>query len=155
MERRVTIRLPPLTQTQLESIERAKRIMGTGAPTTPRRSMQLPQVNTSPRYKSVNVVVPKHIHNMDCSICLESNVPHDESLNCGHCVCRECLSQMRTDQCPVCRRMLKGVTVTDEIIHKINDKQRIDMENKIRRNEEIARLVAENPGVPPDEFYDF
>jgi hypothetical protein len=71
------------------------------------------------------------VRKTECCICKN---PYDETktMKCGHLICPECLEgRIRTPYCDFCGEPLEGPFVTPEVLAKIEDKYKHDLENGI------------------------
>jgi hypothetical protein len=87
-----------------------------------------------PKSDSKCVIEGKVVDNCkmeDCSICYETNVNENEMLNCKHYVCKECISKLRDDRCPMCRQKLSGKLITNKIISNIRSRKYIDIQDRL------------------------
>ena len=70
----------------------------------------VPAVSSVP---SVQVILPEQCSaKVDCCVCMEE-MPESDKLDCGHEVCRGCVSQLRNDKCPMCRRVISARHVSE------------------------------------------
>jgi hypothetical protein len=58
-----------------------------------------------------------------CHICKEVSVSSLLCLKCKHAVCSECLVQMYTEECPICRIKLDGPLIKPNVINAIRSNQ--------------------------------
>lgn len=68
-----------------------------------------------------------------CCVCFDVMNPKD-SLYCQHNVCYDCTHQLRSASCPLCRRILEGPLITQQLLRKIK-KQTVKDNNT--RNEHL------------------
>jgi len=60
----------------------------------------------------------------ECCICYE-NVPLEAKTSCNHFVCKECISNICTPTCPICRKdPIESIYITKEILQNIREKYR-------------------------------
>ena len=85
-----------------------------------------------------------------CCICEES-LRHIDNLDCYHGVCRNCLSRLRKNECPICRRPLIGGLVTKRVIEDIESRTEIDKLELINHQEVLATLASY--GIDINEIY--
>ena len=85
-----------------------------------------------------------------CSLCSES-MTSKHTLDCSHNVCLDCLSNLRKNECPICRKQLSGRIITDEILCNILQRTEID-EDESREHDHLMALAAEL-GYDPNELY--
>jgi len=85
-----------------------------------------------------------------CSLCYES-MSSKNLLECNHNVCLDCLSNLRKNECPICRKELKGEVITDEILCNILQRTEID-EHEERQHDQLMALATEL-GYNPNELY--
>jgi Zinc finger, C3HC4 type (RING finger) len=90
--------------------------------------------------KSTIAVHPKItiIDEISCCICYE-DVKYREILSCDHPICKKCSMNLNKMECPICRRELRGPSITSEvvksiqqIIHKNQAKSRLSKQLIIR-----------------------
>ncbi len=159
-----TIKLPTLVPAgQHIAIE-----TGTKVPTIPTnpeaqtqytRELQLAPL--SPRSPRIGRKIPpavvthptKPVATETCCVCYDQEIPTTNLLGCKHPLCGECIGQLRTPECPMCKQFIEGPLVTDEML--INILQRQD---QARMDEETANYLAglyleENPEADPEEVY--
>ena len=92
----------------------------------------------------------KIYHYRKCSLCDEP-MKSKYTLECSHNVCLECLSNLRKNECPICRKELSGEVMTDEILCNILQRTEID-EHEERQNDELMALAA-GLGYNPNDLY--
>ena len=76
-------------------------------------------------------------------------------LVCRHSVCADCMSHLQAPECPICKKILEGPVVTDDLLTGILDKQ-----EQARMKEQNANYLAsvylqENPDADMNEIYQF
>ena len=95
-----------------------------------------------------------------CSICYNSMLKQ-KSLNCTHCICKSCISNLRKLECPMCRQELKGRILTDEVFARIlqnteEDEYQEEMDNYMSaaqlQNNENDENDENNPLLSITEF---
>ncbi len=80
------------------------------------------------------------IDELSCCICYE-DVKYQEILSCDHPVCKDCSMNLNKMECPICRRNLRGPSITSEVVTSI---RRIIHTNQIKAqlsNQLIIRLI--------------
>jgi len=83
--------------------------------------------------KSTIVVHPKItiIDEISCCICYD-DVKYQEILSCDHSICKKCSMNLNKLECPICRRELRGPSITSEVVKSI--------EQIISKNQAKSRL---------------
>jgi hypothetical protein len=105
----------------------------------------VPQVTAEPIGKNTKTMAPKPVEKptkpvlserccdkIECCVCMEE-MPGSDKLDCGHPLCRECVGNLRSDKCPLCRRDIKAKHITS--------KQKADMRRKLQEDR-VARNSA-------------
>jgi hypothetical protein len=77
---------------------------------------------------------------IECCVCMEE-MPTSDNLECGHPVCRSCLSQLRNDKCPMCRRDIKAKHIKPNDKKKMRDRFRDDRIS--RQNQAIQQFLIQ------------
>ena len=85
-----------------------------------------------------------------CSLCDEP-LQSSHTLECEHNVCLSCLSNLRKNECPICREHLSGDVMTDEILCNILQRTELDNQERIQHDQSMA-LVTQL-GYNPNELY--
>ncbi len=96
-----------------------------------------------------------------CAICLEDTLEvHTITLDCKHPFHAPCLSQLRTNKCPTCRR--RFTNIHPEMLSKIKQREHDDVlsRNAEDLNELWSNLISAGDGgppppVPPPPFAEF
>ncbi len=57
-------------------------------------------------------------NNIECCVCFEPVVEETETTDCNHAVCQDCLGQLRSPTCPMCREPIELVGPAAERIAK-------------------------------------
>jgi hypothetical protein len=65
---------------------------------------------------------------MECGYCSELG-PTKFSMKCGHYICSDCLSLIRSSLCPVCEQFIEGELVSEEILSDIIEREREDFKS--------------------------
>jgi len=65
----------------------------------------------------------------ECCVCMEEMSVSD-NLECGHGVCRGCISQLRNDKCPMCRRDVKAKHITAKMKRQMKERFQADNLNR-------------------------
>lgn len=86
----------------------------------------------------------------ECVVCY-TDVKLSKGLTCGHIICKVCLMQLRSLECPMCRKTVKGPLVTSEVLASIRQHSDEDMAAAEARAANTARLAAQ--GVNVNELY--
>lgn len=86
----------------------------------------------------------------NCCICTEP-IRERDMLKCGHSICIECLKGVRKNECPVCRKEIKGRLVTDEILMMILSKEEEDLCEHEQHQQALAFLSMN--GIDVNEIY--
>jgi hypothetical protein len=63
---------------------------------------------------------------LECGYCSELG-PTKYSMKCGHYICSDCLSMIRTSLCPICEQFINGELVSEEILSDIIEREREDL----------------------------
>lgn len=74
-----------------------------------------------------------------CSIC-EEPMSSNMGLECNHFVCKECISNLRKPECPVCREHISGKLITDKVYCKILHNSEVDSMEEENSNQMLALL---------------
>ena len=85
-----------------------------------------------------------------CAICLEDTLEvHTITLDCKHPFHAPCLSQLRTNKCPTCRR--RFTNIHPEMLSKIKQREHDDIlsRNAEDLNELWSNLISAGDGGPP------
>jgi hypothetical protein len=61
----------------------------------------------------------------ECCVCYDE-MPEADKLDCGHCVCRGCIKQLRNDKCPMCRKTVSARHITSAQKKKMSERFRDD-----------------------------
>lgn len=85
-----------------------------------------------------------------CCICYEQ-VLNTDKMQCNHSICEKCLYKIRKNECPLCRKSLKGKTITINILQTIKNKEQKDKEEEEEHQRELAELASY--GVDINELY--
>ena len=85
-----------------------------------------------------------------CTLCNEA-MSSKHTLECDHNVCIQCLTKLRKNECPICRKELSGNVITDEILCNILQRTEID-DFEFRQQDELMALATEM-GYNPNELY--
>lgn len=85
-----------------------------------------------------------------CTLCEES-MSSKHTLGCEHNVCIQCLTKLRKNECPICRKELTGKVITDEILCNILQRTEID-DFEFRQQDELMALATEM-GYNPNDLY--
>jgi len=68
----------------------------------------------------------------ECPICCNSVYEDtDVKLDCGHQYCFNCVTQLHSNACPICRSELKSSKLNDNIIKNINLRANLDKQTEI------------------------
>jgi len=86
-----------------------------------------------------------------CCLCEEPMKSCDE-LRCSHDLCKECLCQLRKNECPICRKELSGEIITDEMFAHIYQNLEDDKYKEEQRDQHAAIIAT--MGLNPNEFYE-
>lgn len=92
----------------------------------------------------------KKLNDMKCCVC-EDMDSSDDKMECGHMVCNGCLDYVRSMKCPVCRRMMKGNLITEDVTKDIEKRKSEDDKEKEMDDMNAAEMVA--MGLNANEFY--
>lgn len=95
-------------------------------------------------------VIEKWFMYRKCIIC-DNEMSSDISLDCKHNVCLTCLSNLRKNECPICRKELSGSVITDEIL--CNILQRTEIDEHESRQRDMTMAMAAEIGYNPNELY--
>lgn len=87
---------------------------------------------------------------MSCCVCDEKDLINNK-MNCGHLVCEECLDHIRSMKCPLCKCIMEGNLINDDIITEIESRYREDIEERGAEDETMAYLAS--IGYNPNELY--
>jgi len=159
-----TIKLPTLTPIgQYTAV-----VTGDKVPTIPTnpeaqnqytRELQLAPL--SPRSPRIGQQIPpavfthptQPVSTETCCVCYDEEIPTTKLLGCKHPLCGECIGQLQTPECPMCKKFIEGPLVTDEMLINILQRQ-----EQARMDEETANYLAglyleENPEADPEEVY--
>lgn len=101
--------------------------------------------------EDIGEIEKEHPH--ECCICLDVDVRKEELLDCNHAVCITCLEELRKAECPVCRRNLSGITVTDEIVSLAAEREEQDIADKETEQLLISFALEQNPNIDPTTLY--
>jgi hypothetical protein len=159
-----TIKLPTLTPIG----QYTAAVTGDKVPTIPTnpeaqnqytRELQLAPL--SPRSPRIGQQIPpavfthptQPVSTETCCVCYDEEIPTTKLLGCKHPLCGECISQLQTPECPMCKKFIEGPLVTDEMLINILQRQ-----EQARMDEETANYLAglyleENPEADPEEVY--
>ena len=85
-----------------------------------------------------------------CCICYEQ-VIYTDKMHCNHSICQKCLYKLRKNECPLCRKQLKGKPITSNILQTILNKEQKDKEEEEEHQRELAELASY--GVDINELY--
>ena len=85
-----------------------------------------------------------------CTLC-EEPMSSKDILGCKHNVCISCLSKLRKNECPVCRRELSGKVITDEIL--CNILQRTEIDKHEEREHDNLMAIATELGYNANDLY--
>ena len=95
-----------------------------------------------------------------CAICLENILENDPkviTLDCKHPFHTPCLSQLRTNKCPICRR--RFTNIYPEMLSKIRQRENNDIlsRNAEDFNELVINFIRDNEfqHSPPPVFVEF
>lgn len=87
--------------------------------------------------------IPVILHSeLECCVCLET-FQEQPVMGCSHYVCQECLSNLRKDECPVCRRALNGGIITDQIRQGIHTRRQQDERDRRRDTIQLDQRIAQ------------
>jgi hypothetical protein len=106
----------------------------------------------SDEMKTISIETPPEDAKPYCVVCMTTQVAFEDLLVCEtaeearlqvgkvpvatrHALCEDCLSNMQTDECPICKRKLRGRLVTKEILDKIKAR----MDAKMAKAEDYSR----------------
>lgn len=89
-----------------------------------------------------------------CCICIDEDVAPDNLLNCRHPVCHTCLQQLTKAECPLCRKELRGKTVTPNILARIYQQEEDKHQREEEANQAIAYALQQNPDADVAELYE-
>lgn len=81
---------------------------------------------------------------IDCCVCMEE-MPTSDNLECGHPVCRSCISQLRNDKCPMCRREIKAKHIQPKDKKKMQD--RFEEDRVSRQTQAIQQFMLNNLNI--------
>ena len=70
----------------------------------------------------------------DCCICYDAKVREERFLECGHILCEGCISNLRDDRCPICRKEVQSKFISNAEKKRMRNRKRDDDEE---RNEEL------------------
>jgi hypothetical protein len=84
------------------------------------------------------------VNEFDTAVCcvLEELVPVSYLMNCGHVVCSSCLDLVRSLKCPVCKEIMEGPLISEEIAEEILAHEREDQQ-KINRMKPVYTLSSD------------
>ena len=85
-----------------------------------------------------------------CTLC-ENAMSSKHTLECQHNVCLTCLTKLRKNECPICRKELSGEIITDEILCNILQRTEIDEHENRQRDQLMA--IATEMGYNPNDLY--
>lgn len=71
----------------------------------------------------------------------------EDTLECGHILCQECLSNLRTAKCPVCRADLRGSSVNDIILQMIEGRTEYDRQFT-RMHDHVVSIITASYDFP-------
>ena len=99
----------------------------------------------------IQYIILKLYEYRKCCLCEEPMKSYEE-LECKHCVCKECLYKLRKNECPICRTVLSGEIITDDLIARIFQNLEDDKFEEDERDR-FAAFIA-TMGFNPNEFYE-
>jgi hypothetical protein len=105
------------------------------------------------KVKSVKLKVPFILNKkdeMECCVC-EDMMNIDNKMNCGHLVCDDCLDHIRTMKCPICKEMMEGPLLKDEVVEEIMLRNKEDIEERGMEDDSVALIAS--MGYNPNNFY--
>ena len=91
-------------------------------------------LKTAPTYKDFLVLLetpdkpqeePEELG--ECCACGDK-MPKNNALKCGHFICKTCVTNLDKPECPVCRDLLAGPTIDQDVLMKINQNTNRDKE---------------------------
>ncbi len=98
-----------------------------------------------------NTIIKKPIYDtMSCCVCNENDFINNK-MKCGHLVCEECLDHMRSMKCPLCKIIMEGSLLNDNIVEDIEKRYREDIEMRGAEDETMAYIAS--LGYNPNDLY--
>lgn len=85
-------------------------------------------VRKAPLPRKTEAVSKLQYNILECAYCSELG-PEKYRMKCGHYICSDCLSMIRTSLCPVCEEPIEGSLVSEEILGDIIEREREDFKN--------------------------
>ncbi len=101
-------------------------------PRPPRR----PRKTKSKKHKDSNQKQTNPTHSQehqkeeDCCICYEQKVREERFLECGHVMCQDCIKQLRSDKCPMCRKEIQSKFISKAEKKRMATRKRDDDEER-------------------------
>ena len=88
-----------------------------------------------------------------CCVCYDEEIPTNKLLGCKHPMCGECIGQLQSPECPMCKTFIQGPLVTDVILADIMNRQEQARLNDITANYLAGVYLEEHPEADPEEVY--
>jgi len=127
-------------QVDQELLARQNRVK----PITPRRPIKKPIENKSSS------------HCEDCCICYDQKVEEDRFLACGHALCPTCISSLRSDKCPLCRKEVESKYISKTEKKRMQRRKRDDDEERNEESyENYMRTLVQESGANAALFVNF
>lgn len=79
-----------------------------------------------PMPSKIDIVGENKYDFVQCGYCGELG-PVKYRMKCGHYICSDCLSMIRTSLCPICEQFIEGELVSEEILTDIIEREREDL----------------------------
>jgi hypothetical protein len=74
--------------------------------------------------------------NIKCMLC-DTSKSHEYKMKCGHFICEECISSLKTLRCPCCKENMTGPVLTPQIKKMIEQKI---SENNLKEASQIYKI---------------